>query len=457
MYRITFVLSLFKGEHDRELSHASLKTLLMALMHLDVLYLREHPETPKLYEANVKYAEEPPGQEDWQDVPTTLALGWGDCLPLDTLVLREDYTTVPIGQVRVGDRLVGDGRTTTVLEACVTKVKPILALDLDNGCTLRCSADHKSFLADDTMLRASEMRVGMRLKTPTSPFPTTEDSPWCDPQLSPTDLAWLTGVFVADGYSYFPRSPYFMVSGMDGNPGTHKRSKSGQKDRVIEIADRAGFKHLRRRKVVEVYSERLAEFMTSCGHTAINKHMPTLVMSEEQAKAAIEGLYADAYTTATGSVIHGTISPVLALQLRILYRMLGRSVHVRRWDAHGGLGQNPIYRVGLRRNTPKKGCKTVDRRATSAGIITIREEAPELVCDIRTDTGRFYLPESDVITSNCEDLACWRAAELRERYKVDAEPTFIWKLRPNGGYLYHILVRYPDGRIEDPSRTLGMR
>jgi len=85
LYRITFVLNLFKGEHDRELSHASLKTLLMALMHLDVLYLKAHPETPALFskkengEPFVRYAEEPPGQEDWQDIPTTMKLGWGDC------------------------------------------------------------------------------------------------------------------------------------------------------------------------------------------------------------------------------------------------------------------------------------------------------------------------------------------------------------------------------------------
>lgn len=85
MYRITFVLSLFKGAADRELSHASLKTLLMALMWVDILYLKEHPEVPALIAnggvgpAGVRYQEEPPGQEDWQDIPTTLKLGIGDC------------------------------------------------------------------------------------------------------------------------------------------------------------------------------------------------------------------------------------------------------------------------------------------------------------------------------------------------------------------------------------------
>ena len=58
--------------------------------------------------------------------------------------------------------------------------------------------------------------------------------------------------------------------------------------------------------------------------------------------------------------------------------------------------------------------------------------------------------------ADCEDLACWRAAELTVRYGVPARPTFTWKVRPNGAYLYHIKVLYPDGTIEDPSKMLGM-
>jgi len=85
VYRITFVLSLFKGDRDRPLRHASLQALLMALTYVDVLYLRAHPETPLLIGPNgtspakIRYQEEPPGQEDWQDIPTTLALGFGHC------------------------------------------------------------------------------------------------------------------------------------------------------------------------------------------------------------------------------------------------------------------------------------------------------------------------------------------------------------------------------------------
>lgn len=55
---------------------------------------------------------------------------------------------------------------------------------------------------------------------------------------------------------------------------------------------------------------------------------------------------------------------------------------------------------------------------------------------------------------DCEDLACWLAAErtLEGRATV---PTFRSR-RVGGSVKYHILVRRPDGRLEDPSRVLGM-
>lgn len=63
----------------------------------------------------------------------------------------------------------------------------------------------------------------------------------------------------------------------------------------------------------------------------------------------------------------------------------------------------------------------------------------------------FYRKEAD-----CEDLSTHRAAELWVRYKIAARPTFIWRQRPNGTNLFHIQTTWPDGRVEDPSRTLGM-
>ena len=53
---------------------------------------------------------------------------------------------------------------------------------------------------------------------------------------------------------------------------------------------------------------------------------------------------------------------------------------------------------------------------------------------------------------DCEDLAAYRVAELRLR-GIAARP---WVIRASGR-VFHVQVRYPDGRIEDPSARLGMR
>jgi hypothetical protein len=56
---------------------------------------------------------------------------------------------------------------------------------------------------------------------------------------------------------------------------------------------------------------------------------------------------------------------------------------------------------------------------------------------------------------DCDNLACWRAAELRQN-GIKASPYITWKQRLDGGVTYHVLVRWPDGTTEDPSLLLGM-
>lgn len=52
---------------------------------------------------------------------------------------------------------------------------------------------------------------------------------------------------------------------------------------------------------------------------------------------------------------------------------------------------------------------------------------------------------------DCEDLAAWRAAELRVREGIPARAI---PLRTRNGW--HIVVQTGPARIEDPSRRLGM-
>ena len=56
---------------------------------------------------------------------------------------------------------------------------------------------------------------------------------------------------------------------------------------------------------------------------------------------------------------------------------------------------------------------------------------------------------------DCEDLACWRAAEL-QRAGEAARPIVRSRRVGDNAMLYHVLVRRASGAIEDPSARLGM-
>lgn len=67
---------------------------------------------------------------------------------------------------------------------------------------------------------------------------------------------------------------------------------------------------------------------------------------------------------------------------------------------------------------------------------------------------------------DCDGLACWRAAELRQM-GIPARPMMTSRKRPDGGTTYHAIVRWPpfgdelggnqfEESDEDPSLLLGM-
>lgn len=78
-YRIRFVTDLFTGPDDTADSEALIQDALNMLTNVDIRYLRTHPNTPLLYESGVRYKEEIPGEEDWQDIPTSLQNRIADC------------------------------------------------------------------------------------------------------------------------------------------------------------------------------------------------------------------------------------------------------------------------------------------------------------------------------------------------------------------------------------------
>lgn len=68
-------------------------------------------------------------------------------------------------------------------------------------------------------------------------------------------------------------------------------------------------------------------------------------------------------------------------------------------------------------------------------------------CVLRRDQGRGI---------DCEDAACWRAAELVVKRGESAKAIWTSKVGQNGKRSYHIRTKRGDGRVEDPSYALGM-
>lgn len=78
---LRFKLDLFgqRSPATRERSEHVLVAMLTALTCADQLWLRSHPDTPRLYAAGVRYVREPRGIEIWKDIPNTLRDRQGDC------------------------------------------------------------------------------------------------------------------------------------------------------------------------------------------------------------------------------------------------------------------------------------------------------------------------------------------------------------------------------------------
>ncbi len=58
---------------------------------------------------------------------------------------------------------------------------------------------------------------------------------------------------------------------------------------------------------------------------------------------------------------------------------------------------------------------------------------------------------------DCDNVACWRTAEIRHHLGVAAKPYITWRDgQTSGSKVYHVVTIWPDGSSEDSSLLLGM-
>jgi len=367
----------------------------------------------KWVQDHIYYVNEP--GERLQDPLYTLKVGYGDCLPESTLLLRDDYTFVPIKDIAVGDRIWGRDSWTEVQNAWATGRKKVSNVKLNNGETLTATENHKVFVwacpkhgpacpdwtknysnckhrdPEVVELRVSELCEGMRLVRPESIAPGSEEK---DAQ-----RAYIEGLFVADGWfqhTYtrkdgIERAVDFAIAGKDNFP------KESQKRDVRAYCDEAGIPTRWHPKYIVVKDSAWATSLLDCGHSAPEKQIQSLDLTREVAAEVLRGVSVDSSYSNSGSQVFGTTSEALSLQMRVLWHMQGQACSRYKYDDHGGLGDNPIYRM-----TPYKPGRN---KAFGLKIVSIERESGEADCwDLTTADHYVYLPESDTVVHNCDDM-----------------------------------------------------
>lgn len=83
MHRPFCVVSPFVGSVNEAAQVAALEALAEGAVMLNIAYLAENPETPKLYETDIRYALNDSREEkSVLTIPFIRGRGWGDCLEL---------------------------------------------------------------------------------------------------------------------------------------------------------------------------------------------------------------------------------------------------------------------------------------------------------------------------------------------------------------------------------------
>lgn len=351
--------------------------------------------------ANVRYVRDPVDRDTFQHPVRTLEWGGEDCLPVGTLLLKAPGIFVPVESIELGDVIYDGSAWTRVTNHWSKGILPVLSIQLNNGSTLRCTADHRCFFVprvpcgnkpgkfgSEIEMKAGELEEGDDLLQPAKiPFG----------NISLTEhQAVFYGAFLSEGWVWDHKS-----IGIAGVP-----DGKGLRERVIAAATAMGLTFSTDEKQIRLGKQAL-EMVQGWGTRASNKQLPHLDFDEPTIRTILDAMEnGDAHKRdrshlprGSKELVYSTISQTLALQYRVMQRMLGRSCSVTRVDDHGGLGSHPIYRVQVRLNSDGSG-KNMKPWARVRSIV--EEPIHQPVYDLETESGRIYLPESDVVVHNCD-------------------------------------------------------
>lgn len=95
----------------------------------------------------VRYTRDHVKVDQFQHRNVTSRLGIGDCFVKGTKVLRADHLLVAIESLRVGDKIWGLNRWSTVMNTWDKGVLPTWNIRLNNGSSMRLTPEHKVWVA----------------------------------------------------------------------------------------------------------------------------------------------------------------------------------------------------------------------------------------------------------------------------------------------------------------------
>lgn len=368
----------------------------------------------------------------------------GDCFVQGTLVLRDDHSLVPIESLRIGDRIWGEERWSTVLNTWDKGVLPTWRVGLNNGSAMRLTPDHKVWVAKCKHQHQSDVereRCSVRMEEREVSRVTVRELRSGDVLVQPDRIpfgtgkmdasrAYVEGLFLSDGSSSHTQT--FEIAGQDGCP------KEAQKREVQEICVALGIPTTWQRKYISVKDKAWAQRVRTFGSRAPQKHAPSINLDEGGALNLLRGILADSGKNSRGNGrTFTTTSHQLFVQTRVLLKMAGLTASSRYIVDHGGLGTNPIWRLGIR---------DASRTDTEMKLLRVKDvlhDGAELPCfDIATDDHKVWLPEADWTTSQCDDhagLICALAGSIGFRMGLRA-----WG-PPNSDEFVHVyaVAAYP--------------
>lgn len=545
---IWYELSLFDPGDNKDEAEVDLTGFLEALTHRNQGYLKDHPNTPRLYKSGVKYVrpqqllgdceevrilkkairtsamidpkvlsalkrvQEVLGGEHFCDIGVILQLGGIDCFPLSQKIIVRSkstgmYELLAIGELRFTYSAyealsfnfeTGKQEFRDIVGFVDKGMKAVSKAHLSNGTDLVATDSHKFWALDGARQQApypDSFRVGVRtmgeyvqnyadyksgkmsrgMYTARSRILQAARIPALDAIYPSSAETYLAGIYAAEGFKgpkmtgiAQHKSPvrqkietalagvglgfsYDKGHGATPGSGAQYRLLGGKKNEVIARLRDLG---------VDSFDKRFPQSYLSASAGSVREMLNA--HADGDGWRPREGQDYKKANTGSIAVEYSTSSDALMEQIRLGLLVVGSPAYTYRQMKHQGEGDRPIWRID---EFNERASKMQNRKArmSSLGLenmsyATVRGAEPfgeaHVGCIEVEGNHNFFLADG-TLAANCDGLASWRAAELRQA-GIEASPYITNRPNPRGGTIYHVIVRYPDNTTEDPSLLLGM-